>query len=351
MTRRHTVATTPAAAGVVHVTGAEAVTLLGGADAAEHLSVLSGVAVLVIHDADRAPPIDPRTPHPTCVSVAIGGPSNDGVVSRPGAGTSLTAWADVSVPDSDAASPVAAGVMANPDASITLTQLLRLTEHLPLADALTAEAWTYGLLQSGTEFHRWLASRDRRTRPDRRPAVVVRSTGDHTSIELHRPHARNALNATMRDELVEVLRGLAAGTGPIELRGAGANFCAGGDLDEFGTTSPVTGHLVRATRSVPRALTAVAPRVTAVVHGACIGAGVELPAFAHRVEATPDAWFRLPEIAMGLLPGSGGTASLPRRIGRQRTAWLALTGLPVTAETALAWGLVDAILDGPPPAR
>jgi len=46
---------------------------------------------------------------------------------------------------------------------------------------------------------------------------------------------------------------------------------------------------------------------------------------------------------MGLLPGAGGTVSLPRRIGRQRTAWLAFTGARIDAETALAWRLVDAL--------
>ena len=53
--------------------------------------------------------------------------------------------------------------------------------------------------------------------------------------------------------------------------------------------------------------------------------------------------FRLPEVAMGLIPGAGGTASLPRRIGRRRTAWMALTGQPVDVDTAARWGLVDRV--------
>ena len=60
--------------------------------------------------------------------------------------------------------------------------------------------------------------------------------------------------------------------------------------------------------------------------------------------AHEDARFWLPELSMGLVPGAGGTVSLPRRIGRQRTAWLALTGEPIDAETARAWGLVDQIV-------
>ncbi len=116
------------------------------------------------------------------------------------------------------------------------------------------------------------------------------------------------------------------------------------DLSEFGTTpDPLTGHLVRTTRSAARAVAGCDRRTTAYLHGACIGAGIELAAFADRVVAAPDTTVTLPELSMGLVPGAGGTASIPRRIGRQRTAWLALTGLPIDAATALAWGLVDEV--------
>jgi enoyl-CoA hydratase/carnithine racemase len=83
--------------------------------------------------------------------------------------------------------------------------------------------------------------------------------------------------------------------------------------------------------------------VHARVRGACVGAGAELPAFCGHVSAREDAFFQLPEVAMGLVPGAGGTASLPRRIGRQRTAWLALSGERISAQTAQRWGLVDEI--------
>jgi len=79
------------------------------------------------------------------------------------------------------------------------------------------------------------------------------------------------------------------------------------------------------------------------VHGACIGAGVELAAFAHRVVADPGTEFRLPEVGMGLVPGAGGTVSIPRRIGRHRTAFLGIGGSALSATTAADWGLVDAL--------
>jgi enoyl-CoA hydratase/carnithine racemase len=151
----------------------------------------------------------------------------------------------------------------------------------------------------------------------------------------------------MRDELMDALA-LAAAEPTLEvvLRAAGASFCSGGDLDEFGTfPDPATAHLVRTTRSPARLLAGMAERVRAEVHGACIGAGIELAALARYVVATPDAFFQLPEVGMGLIPGAGGTASLPRRIGRQRTAYLALTGRRLDAATARAWGLIDAIAE------
>jgi enoyl-CoA hydratase/carnithine racemase len=130
----------------------------------------------------------------------------------------------------------------------------------------------------------------------------------------------------------------------VILRGAGPAFCGGGDLAEFGTLpDPATAHGIRSTRSPGRLLAQCAERVRAELHGACVGAGIELPAFARRVVATRDAFFQLPELGMGLVPGAGGTVSLPRRIGRQRTAYLALSGLRLDADTAHRWGLVDEI--------
>jgi enoyl-CoA hydratase/carnithine racemase len=68
-----------------------------------------------------------------------------------------------------------------------------------------------------------------------------------------------------------------------------------------------------------------------------------MAAFARRVVAHPDTVLSLPEIGFGLIPGAGGTVSVPRRIGRHRTAELALAGGPIDVRTALRWGLVDAV--------
>jgi enoyl-CoA hydratase/carnithine racemase len=64
------------------------------------------------------------------------------------------------------------------------------------------------------------------------------------------------------------------------------------------------------------------------------------------VLAAPGTVIALPEVGLGLVPGAGGTVSLPRRIGRHRTALLALTRRSIDARTALRWGLVDELEDG-----
>jgi enoyl-CoA hydratase/carnithine racemase len=224
-----------------------------------------------------------------------------------------------------------------------------MSEGRTLHDGLVAESLVYSTLQAGPEFHEWLARRrppKARPAPDG-PAVRVDREGARLTLTLNRPGKHNAFSTAMRDALCEGLTVAVADESIAEvvLAGAGPSFCSGGDLDEFGTLpDPATAHAVRATRNPARLLAECAARVHARVHGACVGAGVELPAFAARVTAAPDARFELPEVSMGLVPGAGGTASLPRRIGRQRTAWLALTGSALDAKTALAWGLVDEVV-------
>jgi enoyl-CoA hydratase/carnithine racemase len=277
------------------------------------------------------------------VLVAVTG-SSDG---RPADGT-MAAALDVVVADETAAREIADRVASHPLAAAALAILLRGYASRSVVEGLVAESSTYSTLQAGPEHQQWLAGRRRRPRAaEEQPAVRVERDGDRLLLTLARPHLRNAFDARTRDELLAGL--LVAAADPtvaeIVLTGDGPSFCSGGDLDEFGTTAdPASAHLLRLARSVGLALAGVSARVTAQVHGACVGAGVELPAFAGRVVAAPDATFRLPEVAMGLVPGAGGTVSVPRRVGRHRTAWLALSDTTVDAATALSWGLVDEVL-------
>jgi hypothetical protein len=235
---------------------------------------------------------------------------------------------------------------ANPQASTVLSQVLRAAPATGTA-ALQLESFAYSTLLGGAEFARWLTGRGRREIPPA-PDEPVRTerVGDTLRITLNHPRRRNAYSCHLRDALVEALT-LAVidqSIRRIVIDGAGPAFCAGGDLDEFGTTpDPVTAHFVRTRAGAAGLLHQLAGRTEFRVHGSCVGAGIELPAFAGRVLARPGATFRLPEVGMGLIPGAGGTVSIARRIGRWRTCYLALAGKALDVTTALAWGLVDSL--------
>jgi 1,4-dihydroxy-2-naphthoyl-CoA synthase len=237
----------------------------------------------------------------------------------------------------------------NPLAATALVMLLRGSEGRPLDDGLLAESATYSLLQAGPEFAAWLAARPARdAQAEVEPVVVERHAG-RLEITLNRPHVRNALNVAMRDALLDALAvaALDPSVDDVVLRGAGEGFCAGGDLAEFGSfPDPAVAHVVRLQTSIGRAIALLRDRVTVHLHGACLGSGIELPAFAGRVVAAPSTTIGLPEVGLGLVPGAGGTWSIPQRIGRWRTAQLALTGVRIPATTALEWGLVDEIRGG-----
>jgi enoyl-CoA hydratase/carnithine racemase len=241
-------------------------------------------------------------------------------------------------------------VLAHPIAAGALVEVLRTSETLGRDAALVVESFAYSTLQGGPEHEAWRDDSARRVVDERRdPAVALERRAAQLIVTLDRPERRNAYSTRMRDDLVAALE-LAAADPTIEevvLRGRGANFSSGGDLAEFGSRSdPASAHAVRIARSAAWwlvRLDQLGRRVVAEVHGGCVGAGTELAAFARRVRAAPDATFRLPEVAMGLIPGAGGTVSIPRRIGRERAAWMAVTSAVVDAPTALSWGLVDVI--------
>lgn len=238
---------------------------------------------------------------------------------------------------------IAATVAAAPLASVTLAGLLELTADASVEAGLVAESLAYSMLLASPEFAAW---RDRTlvgaVPADDEPVLLDR-VGDLVTITLNRPARHNAFGRAVRDGLLAGLEVAAADpTVKVKLVGNGRSFCSGGDLDEFGTATDVaTAHLVRLRQSAAYAVHELRDRVHVVVHGACIGAGVEVPSFAGRVGARDDAYFRLPELGMGLVPGAGGTVGITRRIGRWRTALLALTNRPIDVATALDWGLVD----------
>lgn len=271
-----------------------------------------------------------------------------GVLNPADADATLAEACDVLVRPGGSLESLIGGISAAPLAAMVLVQVLRATEHMPVADALVVESMAFATLQNGPEFRAWLGRREAReplAAVRRAPLKVSRNDG-RLDIVLNRPEARNSLDRTLRDALVEALE-LAEtddAVTEITLSAAGKCFSIGGELAEFGATpDPASAHMIRTLRSPAMALSRVADRLSVQVHGVSIGAGVELAAFGRRVTAAAGASFQLPELSMGLIPGAGGCVSIPRRIGRQRTALLALSGRRIGATTALEWGLVDAI--------
>ncbi|SDC53614.1 Enoyl-CoA hydratase/carnithine racemase [Sphingomonas sp. YR710] len=241
------------------------------------------------------------------------------------------------------------GISRAPHAAAVLVQLLRSIGTLSDEAAFTAESLAYGLLQGSAEHVHWLASRaPAELSPPGR--VIVERVGAHLHITLDRPWARNAIDRETRDRLVEAftVASLDPDVQSIMLRSVGPIFSIGGDLEEFGTTrDPAVAHLIRSQTLPARALAPRAGILDVHVQGGCVGAGLEIAAFASRLTAARTAWFQLPELAMGLIPGAGGCVSVPRRIGRQRAALMILSGRRINAATALRWGLIDAIEDQP----
>lgn len=238
-------------------------------------------------------------------------------------------------------------VARQPVAAAAAAQVLRATLSLSFEQALVLESLAYSMLLGSEGFRTWRAANPARDRAGRvAPRVLSRADGKSLEVRLNRPAARNAFDARMRDELSEALAFALEHPDrpPVVLTGEGPAFSAGGDLDEFGRAAdPGQAHMIRTLRSPARLAHALGPRLTAHLHGACVGAGIEVPAAAGRVTARPGAFFRLPEVSMGLIPGAGGTATIARRIGRRRACYMAISGADIDLATALTWGLVDEV--------
>lgn len=253
---------------------------------------------------------------------------------------------DLVVPDTAAADRAVIGFERAPRAAVSAALLLR--TRRPDGDVfagLVAESTTYAALQAGSEFRRWRKTHDATPVEDPTPRVRVEQGDSVTEILLTRSEKHNALDARMRDELHAALTDQLLTTGPLVVRGEGPSFCSGGDLDEFGTfDDPAAAHLVRLGRSLAWRFAQLRGRLVVALHGTCLGAGIELPAFAAHVVAAEDTRIGLPELGLGLAPGAGGTVSLSHRCGRHRLLELLLLDGTLDASTAAEWGIVDEVV-------
>lgn len=178
-------------------------------------------------------------------------------------------------------------------------------------------------------------------------AVSVEREGSLGWVVLTRPGQINAINDEIRAGVPQALRDLDADPGirVIAIRGAGARgFCAGADIKE--KRGPETAIEVRSRMQGARwieAIDAVQKPVIAAVHGYCMGGGLELALACDIRYAAPDAVFSLPETALGLIPGGGGTQRLARVVGPGRAMDLLLTGERLDARAARDIGLVTRV--------
>ncbi|HZQ57100.1 MAG TPA: enoyl-CoA hydratase/isomerase family protein [Acidimicrobiales bacterium] len=325
--------------------GAELAAFAAARPVPEELSPLVRPGALVVHGAPAGVDAAWLEGVPA-VTVLVG----DGDETPAGFDVYLTGAADPPAPWVCAPlAPLVDAVDAQPLVALAAASLYRASAGLDVWRGLAAESATYSALLASGPFREWRAARPARPVPAAaEPPVLVQRLDACLRIVLNRPRVHNAVDSAMRDALVEALGVAVADPSveQVELAGAGPSFCSGGDLEEFGTVGdPATAHAVRLTRHPARWVHLCADRVAVRAHGACLGAGIELASFARTVTAAPDAYFGLPEVSMGLVPGAGGTVGIPRRIGRPRAVWLTLTGARITSSTALAWGLVDEVGD------
>ncbi|MGA5534857.1 enoyl-CoA hydratase/isomerase family protein [Mycolicibacterium nivoides] len=239
-----------------------------------------------------------------------------------------------------------------PQAAAVCDDVLRSLDPAgPTRAGLVTESLAYSTLQSGPEFGRWLAERGPATAPLLPEPVQAHREGNTLHVRFNRPQRHNAFSTDARGALLEALEvaRLDPSVDEVVLGGNGRSFCSGGDLAEFGSfADPASAHLARTRHSPALVLAEITERLgrrcRAEVHGQVLGSGLEMACYCGWVSCHPDAAIGLPELALGLIPGAGGTVSITRRIGRWRTAYLVLSGRTVDAATALTWGLVDEVV-------
>ncbi|MBD8631567.1 enoyl-CoA hydratase/isomerase family protein [Oxalobacteraceae sp. CFBP 8755] len=169
--------------------------------------------------------------------------------------------------------------------------------------------------------------------------------GDILVVTIDNPPV-NALGVDVRRGLAAAIdaAGTDAAVKAVLIVGSGKTFIGGADIREFGKP-PMAPFLPDVCNSIE----ACSKPVIAVIHGAALGGGLEIALAAHYRLALPAAKLGLPEVALGLLPGAGGTQRTPRLIGAAAALDLMLSGRHVGAAEAAKLGLVDRVVDGADP--
>ena len=178
--------------------------------------------------------------------------------------------------------------------------------------------------------------------------LETRVDGAVACVTFNRPDKRNAIDDGMRTALADALAAWDAdgAVRVVILTGAGTAFCAGVDLTTpgnvaQGAAAPANPIVARPRLTDP--LDRFGKPVLAAINGVAVGGGLELALACDMRIAAATAKLGLPEVRLGSLAGSGGTQRLPHMIGRALAAQMLFTGEPITAERALAAGLVSEV--------
>ncbi|MFC2040753.1 enoyl-CoA hydratase/isomerase family protein [Chloroflexota bacterium] len=178
--------------------------------------------------------------------------------------------------------------------------------------------------------------------------IIYEKHDDVGYVTLNRPHALNAYNLQMRDELYQVLAAINddPDVRAVIFKGAGERaFCAGADLTEFLTApSPVIARQVRWERDVWGLLLSITRPLIAALHGYVLGSGLEIALCCDIRVASEDAQFGVPEMGLGIIPAAGGSQTLPRVVGRASALEVLLTGRWIKAEEAYRLKLVNQVV-------
>ncbi len=180
--------------------------------------------------------------------------------------------------------------------------------------------------------------------------VTVERADAVATVTIQRPDKLNALAPRVVADLTAAFTALAASADPVRaaiLTGAGKAFVAGADIAAMASLSTVEAkRFADAGHALGALIEAVPFPVIAAVNGFALGGGLELALACDFIYAAAGAKLGQPEVGLGILPGFGGTQRLLRRVGAARARELIYTGDLITAEQALAIGLVNAVYPG-----
>jgi enoyl-CoA hydratase len=164
-------------------------------------------------------------------------------------------------------------------------------------------------------------------------------------LRLNRPKELNALNLQLMAELRDALAALDKDENVrvMVLTGNEKAFAAGADIHQMSGKGAIDMLLIDQFATWEQIRRLKKPLIAAV-SGFVLGGGNELVMHCDLVVASETARFGQPEILLGIMPGAGGTQRLTRQIGKVNAMEMVLTGQPVSAKQALAWGLVNRVV-------